>query len=398
MADVFVEENSLKGIANAIRSKNGSSATYTPAEMEQAILDLQIPDVSALDATAADILAPKVAFTADGETEGTIQTKSASDVTVSGDTVSAPAGYYPSAVSKSVQAGSATTPATIIPVEPTISVNNSTGLVTASVNETQAITPAVSEGYVSAGAPGNVRASGSATSQLPIQSAATITPTRSQQTAVAAGKFTTGNVVVDPIPDEYIIPTGTKSITITANGTTTEDVTNYASAQITANVPNTYAAADEGKVVNNGTLVSQSSDTVTANDTYDTTLINSLTVNVSGGGGGSVESGSFTPATNTQQYSINLNSDTYKLVVYWLSPDSPTALNHSLRVDYCKGFRLNAGALSRLFGIYSNAGGSSWSGALTTTGSESSTFANGVLTIKGNYLIAGCTYNWVAVP
>lgn len=83
-------------------------------------------------------------------------------------------------------------------------------------------------------------------------------------------------------------PSGTKNISITANGQTTEDVTNYASAQITANVPNTYSAGDEGKVVSNGALVAQGSDTVTQNDTYDTTLISSLTVNVSGGGGASV--------------------------------------------------------------------------------------------------------------
>ena len=51
------------------------------------------------------------------------------------------------------------------------------------------------------------------------------------------------------------------------------------------NIPNSYSQSDEGKVVSNGALVSQTSDTVTANDTYDTTLINSLTVNVSGGGG-----------------------------------------------------------------------------------------------------------------
>ena len=81
-----------------------------------------------------------------------------------------------------------------------------------------------------------------------------------------------------------ITPTGTKPISITQNGTTTEDVTSYASASITANVPNTYAAGDEGKVVSNGALVSQTSDTVTTNDTYDTTLINSLTVAVSSGG------------------------------------------------------------------------------------------------------------------
>ena len=91
-------------------------------------------------------------------------------------------------------------------------------------------------------------------------------------------------------------PTGTKQISITANGTTTEDVTNYASAEITANVPNSYTVSDEGKVVNNGALVSQTSDTVTENGPVDTTLINSLTVNVSGGGGGQTATGEYTPS------------------------------------------------------------------------------------------------------
>lgn len=51
-------------------------------------------------------------------------------------------------------------------------------------------------------------------------------------------------------------------------------------SKVTANVPNTYAAGDEGKVVSSGALVAQSSDTVTSNGTVDTTLINSLTVDV----------------------------------------------------------------------------------------------------------------------
>lgn len=87
---------------------------------------------------------------------------------------------------------------------------------------------------------------------------------------------------IEAISGGGITPTGTKEISITENGTTTEDVTNYASAEISVSVPNSYGAADEGKVVSNGALVAQTSDTVTSNDTYDTTLINSLTVNVSG--------------------------------------------------------------------------------------------------------------------
>ena len=76
--------------------------------------------------------------------------------------------------------------------------------------------------------------------------------------------------------------TGTKNIT--ANGTysaATDYVSGYSSVSV--NVPNSYSASDEGKVVNSGALVSQSAATYTSNATYDTTLINSVTVNVSGG-------------------------------------------------------------------------------------------------------------------
>ena len=87
-------------------------------------------------------------------------------------------------------------------------------------------------------------------------------------------------VVVNVPTSGGITPTGTKNISITSNGTTTEDVTNYASASITTNVANSYAASDEGKVVSNGGLVSQTSATYSTNDTYDTTTVNSVTVNV----------------------------------------------------------------------------------------------------------------------
>lgn len=71
---------------------------------------------------------------------------------------------------------------------------------------------------------------------------------------------------------------------ITANGT-------YSAADDQANgydpvivdVPNTYTAGDEGKVVSSGSLVAQTATTYTANGTYDTTLNNSVTVNVASG-------------------------------------------------------------------------------------------------------------------
>lgn len=216
------------------------------------------------------------------------------------------------------------------------------GRITAQADVTQA-------GYVPTGA--NV-AMEYCDELLPTENPKTVTPTTSEQTAVAANKWTKGAIKVGPIPSEYIVPTGTKSIT--ANGTGIDvksyekvnvnvpgvvptgtlaiatngshDVTNYATANVAVpasavdsgtknitangnnqdvvgyaavnvNVPNSYAAGDEGKVVSNGALVAQTSDTVTTNDTYDTTLINSLTVNVQGSSGKEVKllaSGSYT--------------------------------------------------------------------------------------------------------
>ena len=64
------------------------------------------------------------------------------------------------------------------------------------------------------------------------------------------------------------------TVQITTNGE--HNVKAYAKANVA--VPNSYAASDEGKVVSNGALTAQGSQTVTENGTVDTTLINSLTV------------------------------------------------------------------------------------------------------------------------
>ena len=113
--------------------------------------------------------------------EGTIATKTSSNLTASGATVTVPAGYYASNASKSV--------ATAAQATPSISVNSS-GLVTASATQTA--------GYVAAGTK-------NATKQLTTQAAKTITPTKSSQTAVAKDVYTTGAITVDAIPSNYIV-------------------------------------------------------------------------------------------------------------------------------------------------------------------------------------------------
>lgn len=52
-----------------------------------------------------------------------------------------------------------------------------------------------------------------------------------------AGKWLEGDITLTDVTQGGITPTGTKQISISQNGTVTEDVTNYASAQITVNVP-----------------------------------------------------------------------------------------------------------------------------------------------------------------
>lgn len=129
--------------------------------------------------------------------------------------------------SVSVPAGSATTPATAITSNPSISVD-SAGLITATTSASQQVAPTVSAGYVSEGTAGTVTVSGSSTEQLPTLGAQTVTPTKSSQIVQTTGKYMTGDVTVDPIPSQYIVPSG--SVTITENGTT--DVTDKASVTV----------------------------------------------------------------------------------------------------------------------------------------------------------------------
>lgn len=68
-------------------------------------------------------------------------------------------------------------------------------------------------------------------------------------------------------------------LSVSENGTYTAP-TGSAYSPVTANVPNTYTASDEGKVVSSGALVSQTTRNITENGTYDTTTNNSVVVDV----------------------------------------------------------------------------------------------------------------------
>ena len=98
--------------------------------------------------------------------------------------------------------------------------------------------------------------------------------------------------------------------------------------KLNVNVPNTYSASDEGKVVDNGALVSQTSRTVTENGTYATTTNDEVVVDVSGGSGTLItknitENGTYNANDdNADGYSsvtVNVSSGSYvkpTLVIY----------------------------------------------------------------------------------
>ena len=79
---------------------------------------------------------------------------------------------------------------------------------------------------------------------------------------------------------EVLIEPSLQNKTITTNGVVTHDINYYGLGQVTVNVPNSYEDEDEDKVVQNGVLVNQTSRTITANGTYDTTSNNEVIVEV----------------------------------------------------------------------------------------------------------------------
>lgn len=139
MAEYLIQDTTLIELANAVRTKTGKADILTPSEM-----------VSNLNA---------------------IPERVESDLSVSGPTITVPAGNYKSQAIKSVKSAKQ--------ASPSISVN-SNGLITASVTQT--------EGYVGAGTK-------SATKQLTVQAAQTITPGTSNKT-ITSGRYLTGNQTI----------------------------------------------------------------------------------------------------------------------------------------------------------------------------------------------------------
>ena len=152
-------------------------------------------------AAAGQILSGYSGWVDGAEVKGNIATKTASNLTASGSTVTVPAGYYATQVTKNV--------ASVTHANPTASISATTGLVTATHTQTA--------GYVAAGTT-------TGTLQLTTQGATTITPSATSQTAVSAGTYVTGNITVEAASEKKYTFTITSTTAyrtrVTYNGTT----------------------------------------------------------------------------------------------------------------------------------------------------------------------------------
>lgn len=149
-----------------------------------------------------------------------------------------------------VEGGTKTTTATITTVEqatPTLSVSSG-GLITATATQSAGLVPSGTK---------------TATSQLSTQAGKTVTPTESQQTAVATGKYTTGTVKVGAIPSNYVGSGIPRDPTPTVSGDTVNIPTGYYTTN-TSKAVQTVAQATPSMSTNGATVTA----TVTQGEGY----------------------------------------------------------------------------------------------------------------------------------
>ena len=182
-----------------------------------------IPDTANVN-SSSQMLNGVTAFDKNGKLwTGNIQTKTGSDLTASGKTVTVPAGYYAEQYTKDVATGAVITPATTITQAPTISVS-SNGYVLASYTKTQNVTPSVTtNGYVtsSQASAGVITTTGSKALELGQSglSATSVTPGSAQTVYVTPGyRAATATIAVKAMSE------GTAAtITYSGGGLTSSD-------------------------------------------------------------------------------------------------------------------------------------------------------------------------------
>lgn len=188
-----------------------SAGRYTTGAVTVAPIPAQYITTTDANATSAHILSGKTAYVNGTKVTGNIETKTSSNITVSGPTVTVPSGYYATSTSKSIGSGSAKTPATTITANPTLSTSYTSGSgYKISVSSSKSVTPSVTAGYVAAGTAGTITVSGSAyVTQSTIGSEATSTTATAaatvgygKQVTVSSGYYPSARIIRNSVATE----------------------------------------------------------------------------------------------------------------------------------------------------------------------------------------------------
>lgn len=276
-------------------------------------------------ATTAQVLAGATFTSSAGiAIEGTIETKDSDDLTVSGATVSVPAGYYSAAASKSVASGTATAPTSISGTAASVSTGTNTLTLTKTVSVTPRVTTA---GYVSSGTAGNSSVSLTASVTVdptPTASGATVTIPAGYYTEQTTKSVSSGSATgpTSLSGSSATITTGTNTLTLTKTGVTTTPTVSAgyvssatastATVTLTASVT-TKAAATITPTTTNQTIASGTYLTGTQTIAGDADLVGSnilSTTNIFGVQGTVVVQNYYT-GSSAPSSSLGSNGDLY---------------------------------------------------------------------------------------
>ena len=265
LAEVVVNVNSAPTLQTVTKS-------YTPTESSQS--ETIVPGSGYAGLSEVEVTVNAISSTYVGSE---IARRSSSNLTVSGATVTAPAGYYASSASKSVATGAAGTPTATkgtvsnhsISITP--SVTNTTGYITGGTKSGTAVSVSASElvsGTLSVTTNGtkdvtnyasiNVNISG----DVPVLQDKTVTPTESEQVVEPDDDYDAlSSVTISAIDSNYV-----------GSGISRKDSTSLTVSGATVTVPAGYYASNVSKSVSSMTLPTTAASSAASGYTSKATI------------------------------------------------------------------------------------------------------------------------------